>query len=115
MALSQLFPAHTPSRMGLHTKVDIRHCLGPCPCAPVGLFPTEQSAACLERSDEVRDCKWHMTQTKDCTENKLNPAHKTDSKPHITHTKASTQRRPNTAHKTNTNLCVKSWERFFVI
>ena len=23
--------------------------------------------ACLERSDEVCDCKLHMTQTKDCT------------------------------------------------
>ena len=29
--------------------------------------PRERSEACSERSDEVRDCKLHITQTKDCT------------------------------------------------
>ena len=48
-------------------EFDICHCLGPFPCALVGLFPTEPGDACSERSDEVRDCKLHITQTKDCT------------------------------------------------
>ena len=40
--------------------------------------PTERSAACSERSDEGRDCKLHITHTKNCTQHRLNAAHKTD-------------------------------------
>ena len=29
--------------------------------------PRERSEACSERSDEARDCKLHISQTKDCT------------------------------------------------
>ena len=39
----------------------------PSPWALCGSFPTERCEACLERRDEVCDCKLHITQTKDCT------------------------------------------------
>ena len=38
--------------------------LGPC-WALVRPFRTERCDACSERSDEVRDCKQHITQSKD--------------------------------------------------
>ena len=40
--------------------------------------PRERSEACSERSDEVRDCKLHIAQTKDCTYDRLKTAHTTD-------------------------------------
>ena len=67
MAPSHLFVAQKSGRAGLHTTFDIWHCLGPFPCALVGTFPTKRSEACSERSDEVRGCKLHITQSKDCT------------------------------------------------
>ena len=30
-------------------------------------FPTERSEACSQQGDEIRDCKLHKTQSKDCT------------------------------------------------
>ena len=67
MAPSHLFRGQKLCRAGLHTKIDIWHCLGPFPCALVGPLPTEKSEACSERSEEARDCKLHITQTKYCT------------------------------------------------
>ena len=43
--------------------------------------PTKRNEACSDRSDEIRDCKLHITQTKDCTQHK---------RLHITHTHTHT-------------------------
>ena len=67
MAPSNLFCALKLCVAGLHTQFDIWHCLEPSSCALVGLVPTEGSEVCSEQSDEARDCKLYIIQTKDCT------------------------------------------------
>ena len=55
-----------------------------CPGTLVGPFPTARSEACSDRSDEVGDCKLHITLTENCTGHRLHPAHDTIKIPHIT-------------------------------
>ena len=40
--------------------------------------PLERSEACSERSDEARDSKLHITQTKGCAYHRLKTAHQTN-------------------------------------
>ena len=64
-----------------------------------GMRPTERSKACSEGSDEGRDCKLHITQskistqtqTKNFTQHKLKPTtvRNTESKLHMTQTKTA--------------------------
>ena len=76
MVMTELKPVANGGWVGGDTLYHPPHMtqliVGPFPWTFVGPFAAERSELCSERSDEVRDCKVLITQTKDCKSHRLN-------------------------------------------